>query len=970
MANSPRPIQYGLPGIERPTDTRPLPKVVPPVGRSTAPAASARSGWPNALSVSQIHRIAGEGPLPSPIMIVGHRPGKDEERLNRVFVGATGQELDEYLERAHIARANCYLTNLVKDFREGHPDPCKAEITRDEALFLAEIRQCQPSVIVALGAITSRYLLGDDLDIEAVHGIPHEVGADVLGLATNDYETVLVLPCYHPAAGLYNTDQMAHIQNDIDQIGRVLSGQSRPRVDTFPDPQYAELVDLDLAGMYQFVGDWLAIDTEGWRDNPWSLQASSRPGEGWVIRPGNRSLLTFQAIVQAKIAESVRVRRPTIILHNSMHDLEVLRHLGIDLPSGSFTDTMIMAYLLQLEPQGLKALAFRHAGMRMLDYDELTREASERLAREYLELANVLDWGPAEEFLILERKKKKDKITGCTIDLGMQPIIKKPWPLNKRIARILSDSAKDDPETGKVTNLRKRWHNIVEDNPQVQDKVESGIGPMPVATLDDVDYDRAIRYAGRDSDATLRIHPTLQHKIDDLGLGRVLGIDLAIVPMIERMQYVGMPAEPKRFEVLGVKCDRIMEEQRTAIKQLTGADINPDSGDQVAALLYDQLGIEATKFTKGRKQPGTELRLKRGSTNDKVLEALRYQHPVIPHITDYREASKIKSSFVNPLPRYLERDGRIHPTIRITRVVSGRISCTHPNLTAMPVRSEFGKEVRSCFVAQPGHILGSWDLDQIEMREMASQSKDAGLLDIFHDPKKDVHAETAAQIFGLHINERADNRKERYLDVDALRHRYPAKRVGFGVITGITEIGLKAQMDLAGATKNGLPLDKGGILWTKDECKELIDGYMKVRPGVERYLTACRWEAKRRGYVRDRWGRMRYLPGVFSNKYWVREEAERQSHSHKISASAQGVIKVAMARIWEWVLTMQADGHYIEPLIQIHDELVFELDDDPQFMKDWNDIMLAVLTDQKKAELDVPVQAKGGYAHDWGQLKD
>lgn len=906
-------------------------------------------------TISSHHRIPGTGPMPCAVMIIGARPGEDEAYYDQSFVGATGEELERYLNRSDYSggggyvalegmkRSDVYLTNVVKTFRPGNPEPTQEEITRDERLLMAEIAKCDPRLIVALGAPVVRYFLGPGAELDSIHGVPYNWQADGI-------KDVTVLPAIQPAQGLYSPDVMALIQDDFCQIPKVLSGLIKPRHDDYAGEE--EYTEIEIVLPFYDV-PLVAVDTEGWRGKPWSLQFSFSPGFGFVIRKQSQAQLEqFR-----EEAHRLWARYGRLILHNAMHDFEVLRDLGINVPDEGYWDTMVFAYILQLEPQGLKALAKRHCGMEMQSYEELVAPAQERHALEYLLQLDSIDWGPAEEYVIIERvkRKKKDKATGqmVTTDLGEQAVVKKPWSINKRIKRILDDLGKDEG-----TDIRGRWHKVCSDYPEVEEQVEARVGPMPTATLDDIPLEKAVYYAGRDPDATYRVFPILWEKIttpgkDGRSLLEIAKLDHSVLPMLERMQYIGMPADPAKFEILGKECDRRMAEAKVKIQQCTGASINPDSPNQVRELLYEQLEIKQERKTK---------KTKAGSTDDKALEAIRGEHEAVGYISDYREASKIKNSFVTPLPRLLERDRRIHCTIRGTRVVSGRIAATNPNLTAIPVRTEFGKEVRGCFVAPEGRKLGSWDLDQIEMREMAHQSGDEKMIEFLSNPKYDIHCETAARAFGLTINERADNKKERYANIDPLLHRYAAKRVGFGVITGITGKGLKAQMDVAGATKNGKP-------WTEEQCDELIHDYLHViYPRVWKYIQACRDEAQYYGYVKCRYGRIRYLAAVYSDNRTAKEEALRQSHSHKISASAQGVIKTAMAELWQVLKCYWEDGRYIEPLLQIHDELVFEIEDDPILMKEWDETVVNCMCNA--AKLDVPIKAKGGYAQDWGQLKD
>lgn len=654
----------------------------------------------------------------------------------------------------------------------------------------------------------------------------------------------------------------------------------------------------------------ISVDTEGSAANPWCLTWSVQPGTAELMHAG----CTFYGHV---------------LLHNSLHDLSVLRAMEAKLTQG-FTDTMVLAYLLCLEPQGLKALAYRHAGMVMQSYAELVDEPNREHALAYL--LNALEeadarpeWQESQEYCILERDKNSGEL---------RPKIKKPHSIQRSLARLAMDYQKS-PEG---VDIRKRIGNW--------DDTKSGelvavLGDIQEATLDDIEYETAKDYACRDADATLRIYPILKAKIEDMGLQGVADMDHAIIPMVDRMQEVGMRVNLARLAELQTKVELGMSRLQQEINQLTGALINPDSGPQVAALIFDQLKLPVGKLTDGGA---------RGSTNDKVLESLASTHPVIPLITDYRELSKIRNSFCRAIPRWVDGDGRVRCNIRITRVSSGRLSATNPNLLAIPVRTELGKEVRDGFEAEEGKLLTSHDLDQVEMRQMAHESQDRFMCELFLEGKRDIHRETAALMFGINP-----------IDVHPLFHRYPAKRVGFGVITGITGAGLVDQMALAHAVK------ADGSIWSEDDCNRLIVEWFKIYPAARTFMDRCRAEALRYGYVRDMWGRIRYLPGVWSAIPRIREEALRQSHSHKIQAGAQGIIKRAMAEIWWWI-EHQWWGR-VDPLLQIHDELIHEIDDDGGVLwREFDSTVTSILCGA--ASLRVPLKAKGSSARTWGQLKD
>lgn len=433
---------------------------------------------------------------------------------------------------------------------------------------------------------------------------------------------------------------------------------------------------------------------------------------------------------------------------------------------------------------------------------------------------------------------------------------------------------------------------------------------------------------------TARIEPVLEEKIAVMELEAIEALDLSVIPMVERMQRNGMPANKGKLIALGEYCLQEMRKIAHEIEHKCGRPINPDSPPDTRWLLYDFAGLEPSRKTPS----GQEW-----STDDKALGELAGDE-LVDHVRDYREHSKIRNSFATVLPYSLGEDGRIRCTLRVTRVSSGRLAASDPNLLAQPVRSDLGRQLRGCFECQEGHLLGAWDLDQIEMRKMAHDSRDPVLVQLFLSGT-DVHSSTASKIFGVPIDK-----------VDPFEHRLPAKRIGFGVITGITGKGLLNQFKL-----NGI---KG---YDEQRCDKVIEEYFKIYKGVLRYMEDCRGEGRRFGYVRDSWGRIRYLPGIHSPIPYIRQEAERQSHSFKISSGAQGLLKLGMANIWTDVLPYYwRAGTYVEPLLQIHDELLFEFDKPVE-----KALGEEVLNTMCAAGSDwiVPVKAKFHAAQDWGGLK-
>lgn len=504
--------------------------------------------------------------------------------------------------------------------------------------------------------------------------------------------------------------------------------------------------------------------------------------------------------------------------------------------------------------------------------------------------------------------------------------------LDKRIERILLDAGVKD------TDLRARWAKICKDLPEEAEALEAAIGPMPIATLSDVDNpEDAVRYACRDADLTGRVYPILKQRLMAMDLWRTYQMDLACVPCFERMKYIGMHCDPDYFKALDPwLLDQMDEKHREIITASGGWNINPGSGEQTAAMLL-ACGVPLTKMTKGgEKTPPRE------STNDKILESFADDFPLARLVCDWRELAKLRNSFCITLPRYVDENNRIHADFKLTRVATGRLATADPNLLGIPVRTELGKKIREGFPAPNGHVLGSWDLDQIEMRVMADESRDEALCEWFNTGL-DVHRMTAAEILGKNPE-----------DVTVME-RAAGKTAGFGTIFVISGIGLSAQAR------------KMGMKWADEDGERYLSEYYALHPGVKAYQEECFAEARRYGYARDRWGRIRYLPGVWSDIKGIREEAERQSVAQKIQAGAVGISKRAIAAMWEFWKSVHQE-FWLEPLIWIHDEVMWETEENPEHQDTWEQIVLHCLT--RTTKMRVPIKAKGSYGRNWGSLKD
>lgn len=474
----------------------------------------------------------------------------------------------------------------------------------------------------------------------------------------------------------------------------------------------------------------------------------------------------------------------------------------------------------------------------------------------------------------------------------------------------------------------------------------------------------------RDAHATVAIRNKLVKKVEANGLMELAKLDMSVMPYIDAMKTAGIKVNRKHMLDYGDQLKIEMRQLQEKLEHDLGIWINPSSSQQVAHVIYDMLGFPI------------EVRTKEGapSTNDKVLEALAPLHPSITDITDYRELNKLRGTYALKLPRWTDEYHRVHPNWKTTRVPTGRLACADPNLMAIPIRSERGNAIRRGFIPEPGYVFVGVDLSQIEMRILAHLSRDPTLIDVFLSGK-DIHSASAAAMWKCTIEEidaehfGGDSKDfiKRYgrpwwgpptdpTKAGGASRRSSGKNVSFGIVYGVTATGLQAQVK-----------SKTHQEWTEEQCQAMIDLWLEsAYPHVKYYMERQKHLARRDGFVQTLMGRRRYVPGVNSSIPRIRGEANRQAINHPVQGSASEVIKVTERDIWNYALPMFRDaGVNVRPVLQIHDELVFECP--TEAAHEWS----AVVTDfmQRAVTLCVPIKADahitaaGELGGSWADLK-
>ena len=444
-------------------------------------------------------------------------------------------------------------------------------------------------------------------------------------------------------------------------------------------------------------------------------------------------------------------------------------------------------------------------------------------------------------------------------------------------------------------------------------------------TFDQVEIAPAADYAAADSDITFRLRDVFEPQLQQQDLrGLMDDTEMELLPVLVTMQRHGIKMDAGVLHEMSADMFQQMGKIENEIYQSIGHTVNINSPQQLSTLLFQELGLPKTKRTKTGY-----------STDANALESLRGMHPVVDQILEYRQVSKLKSTYVDALPEMVNpATGRVHTSYNQTGSATGRISSSDPNLQNIPVRTEAGRQVRRAFVAEgaPEWQLFSADYSQIELRVLAHLSQDPGLLDAFRRGE-DIHSATASLMFEVPLNE-----------VDSEMRRI-AKVLNFGVIYGLSPHGISQQTG-----------------FTREQGREFIDTYFAKYPGISEYLDSVKAQARADQYVETVMGRRRYLPEINSPNFNTRGAAERMAINMPIQGTAADIMKLAMVRVQR---RLDAEEMQTKMLLQVHDELVFETPGEEL------DSLRDLVFDEMPAamELDVTLKVDAKWADNWGDME-
>ncbi len=426
-----------------------------------------------------------------------------------------------------------------------------------------------------------------------------------------------------------------------------------------------------------------------------------------------------------------------------------------------------------------------------------------------------------------------------------------------------------------------------------------------------------------EAQAAAELAPVLRGSLADTGSMECYErCEVPLIPVLVRMQDAGLRVDTRVLATLSTEAAAEVERLTSEIHELAGVEFNIDSPKQLGEVLFDKLGLPTGRRTKTG-----------WSTDANVLSGLAPSYPICAKVIEYREIAKLRSTYIDALPRLIAADGRLHTTFNQTVAATGRLSSSNPNLQNIPIRTALGQRIRAAFVpSREGDVIVSADYGQIELRILAHLSGDEGLIAAFTSGE-DFHTATAARVFGVDPNAVEPEQRGR------------AKAVNFGIVYGQTSHGLSESLGIGRA-----------------EAQEMIDRYFAAYPKVRSYLDATVAEARDRGYAVTMYGRRRPIPELASSNHNLRSFGERTAMNHPMQGTAADIMKLAMIAVDD---RLRADGYESRMVLQVHDELVFEApESEVDRLAEMARVEMTTVT-----ELAVPVEVHVSWGKDWAAAK-
>ena len=447
-----------------------------------------------------------------------------------------------------------------------------------------------------------------------------------------------------------------------------------------------------------------------------------------------------------------------------------------------------------------------------------------------------------------------------------------------------------------------------------------GKGKNKLKNFSEVPIKEATNYAAEDADITLQLYRTFETKIDDKTTKMLQEIEYPMIFVLMEMEATGALIDIKHLNSLSNNFGSKLINLVQKIHKHSGVVFNVDSPKQLSEVLFDKMGIEA----KGLKKTSSGYY----STSESVLQKLADENEIIKDILEYRTLAKLKSTYTDKLSEICDLGSRVHTSYHQAVTSTGRLSSSDPNLQNIPIRTKDGIVIREAFIAPQGKKLLAIDYSQIELRLMAHYSNDEIMVKSFNN-NEDIHKRTASEIFGVDIQDVDDDMRRK------------AKTINFGLLYGMSAFGLSNQLSV-----------------TRAEADIFLESYFDRYSGVSAFMKNIVEDAKGKKYVETLHGRKIHVPNIESSNYLMRQASERAAINGPLQGSAADIIKIAMIKIAEWI---EGNDQEIKMILQVHDELIFEV---PDSYGEENIEPIIKLMEQS-TEINVPLKAEYGFGSNW-----
>ena len=495
-----------------------------------------------------------------------------------------------------------------------------------------------------------------------------------------------------------------------------------------------------------------------------------------------------------------------------------------------------------------------------------------------------------------------------------------PLTFDTMIAEFIIDPSSRNLGLKKMAYLR-----LAEEMTNIEELIGKGKKQISMA---EVDVQAAANYAAADAETPLRLMPLLREDLERVdGMNLMDEIELPLITVLANMEMTGILLDLPFFASMSGELQKRLNEIVIQVYQSVGKEFNLNSTQQLSDVLFNRLRLEPPN--RGKKTASGHY-----STSAAVLDLLRGKHEVVDLVLEHRELSKLKSTYLDALPKAVNPEtGRVHTSFSQTGAVTGRLSSSNPNLQNIPIRTELGRRVRNGFIAKSGHMLLAVDYSQIELRIVAHMAEDENMLSAFRQGQ-DIHATTAGAIYSVPLEA---------VTTDQRRH---AKAINFGLIYGMSAFGLTRSTDL-----------------TLAESEKFVTAYFEKFPGVKHYLDGIRKIAAEQGYVETLLGRRRYFPMLMNpTNINLKKREEREAINAPIQGTAADIMKIAMLKIPEALQKADLNG---KMLLQVHDEIVMECPENEL------DSTAHVVQEamQNAYPLSIPLLTEARWGPSWGEMQ-